>query len=389
MLYQIFIFLFQFSFNILKQFSSKLKKRDLDVNSYCLPTKIKKRIWIHCASAGEYEQSIPLIQKIQSEIDCEIGISFYSASGMEYYTLHPLGDFTFYLPIDTKSNAHLLLDTISPDFVIWVRYEFWGNILQEIFKRKIPSILLYVDLKQIESKNTWERKRRMQLIRQFNKVYATTPPTTMELAYQIIQDGKWSKSLQNTKIQYQNEALEKLSSDKKIIVIGSAHIEDIKVLSEFLTSSKDAQQYHWVILPHEIQDAHVQQMKKTLGSLDKNISITWVAKMGILKYIYQYADIAWIGGGLGKSVHNVLEAAAYQIPIICGPNIQKAHEATELEKQEVLFTFSDAKTLQFALQKIHQTPKSDFTQKIQSLFTKNAVDNYSTSILKDMTSYLS
>lgn len=388
MLYQIFILLYQLSFNIIKHFSPKLKKRDIDIASLYLPFKTKKRIWIHCASAGEYEQCIPLIQQIQSTIDCEIGISFYSASGMEYYSLHPHGDFSFYLPIDTKKNAYLLLETINPDFIIWVRYEFWQNILQEIFKRKIPSILLFVDLQQLEIKNSWEKKRRIELIRQFKQVYATTSTHIKDIKYQLIQDGKWSKSLQNTLFPYKNVDIENLSKDKKIIMLGSAHEEDIKVLSEYFSSYKSAEQYHWVILPHVIDDTHVQQLQKILATYNNRFSITWIKEMGILKYIYRYADIAWIGGGMKKSVHNVLEAAAYHKPILSGPHIQKANEAVLLKTEDILTTFSDAQSLHFALQKIVQTPASYFAQNIQALYTKNAVDDYSTSILQDIATEL-
>lgn len=389
MLYQIFILLYQFSFSILKTFSAKLRKRDIELDHIYLPNKTKDRIWIHCASAGEYEQCVPLIQKIRSNLDSEICISFYSPSGMEYYLLDPVGDFTFYLPIDTKKNARNLLNTIQPDIVIWVRYEFWQNILNEIFNRNIPSILLYVDLKQQDEKIFWERKRRLKIIRKFKKIYSVTHSLLIETPYEIIQDGKWEKSLENTLLHYQNEMIHSLNTEKKSIVLGSAHMSDIEILNSILYQKDFADNYNWIIVPHEIDENHISRIKKTLASHLHLSNIVFITQLGVLKHIYRYADIAWIGGGFDKSVHNVLEASAYKIPIICGPKINKAEEAKLLFESQLLFTFKNADDCVNTLQKVEKLSKEEIENAIEILYTKNAVENYSTNILEDIHQFLS
>ena len=159
MIYNLFIYFYQFLFSISRYISPKIQERYLGIHSNYFPLKSKKRVWIHCASAGEYEQTIPLIQSLREQFPVEIFISFFSPSGMNYYNLSHTVDFVFYLPFDTPHQAKKLVKEIQADYIIWVRYEFWQNILNEIFKEKIPCDLLFADLQKIEKKSWIERNR--------------------------------------------------------------------------------------------------------------------------------------------------------------------------------------------------------------------------------------
>lgn len=387
MLYQFFILLYQLIIKILKTYPLYKLERDFHLDLSFLPVKKRQRIWFHCASAGEFEQCMPFIQKIKNNLDVEIVISFYSPSGMIYHDLHPIAHHTFFLPIDTKQNAKALLDQLQPDYVIWVKYEFWQNILNEIFERKIPCDLLFADLAQLETTHVWERNRRIRLIKRFTGVFSISDIKKYHIQYHLISDGKWSKSLENASHEFKEPSLEDIYHSKKVLLLGSAHLSDINILSDYL--EKYSSDFHWIIVPHEIDEEHIEKMKKMIPISKLENQCTFITEMGILKYLYRYAHIAWVGGGWDKSVHNVLEAVAYGIPVISGPNIKRIHETKVLKDAKVLFTIDTADSLSITLEKINKVSPEFWKTTIQEIYTKNAVDDYSIYILNEMTKKLS
>jgi 3-deoxy-D-manno-octulosonic-acid transferase len=389
MIYNFIIYLYSFLFFIAKNFSKKYQVRYLGLQSIKFPTKSKKRIWIHCASAGEYEQTIPLIQSIREKYTIELVISFFSPSGMNYYNLSPKADYAFYLPFDTPNQAKKIVQEIQADYIIWVRYEFWGNFLNTIFKENIPCNLLFADFQKIEKKTWIEKNRIIKLLSQFSNIYSVSSPKELNIAHQIIHDGKWQQSLKNTSQKFEDPKVQFFTKNQNCIIIGSAHLSDVQILSEYLKKYPE-NSYKWLIVPHEIDEKHIAKIQSLLphsilhDQENQNSSILIIPQMGVLKYLYRFANIAWIGGGLDKSIHNALEAAAYGLPMISGSNLAGAIESEILKKAKVLLTFNDANQLSSVLENIQKTDSIFYQTTLLDLYKKNAVDNYSTLIIDDI-----
>lgn len=392
MTYQIFILLYQLTFNCFAFFSPKLKKRHLGLKENQYPIKTQKRIWFHCASAGEYEQCIPLIHEIRKNLEIEIAISFFSSSGIEYYSINPLADFVFYLPYDTKENAKKTIKSLQPDYVIWVKYEFWQNFLRELYLRKIPCDLIFTDLKHIEKKVWIEKNRIYRLLPHFNKVYSISDFSNHIENYTLINDGKWHQSLQNIQVEFHDSIIEEFTQNAKTIILGSAHYSDAELLAKFI--SKNRSPIKWLIVPHETDKQSIREIRDLFPAsalLSENIqpdSVLIIDRTGILKYVYRFADIAWIGGGFDKSIHNALEAAAYKIPLVSGPHLQGMNEAEILQKNGVLHVFENHQEFKAIIEQIFTTDPELYREKIESLYHENAVDNYSTSIIQNIRTVL-
>lgn len=389
MIYNLIIYLYQFLFFFAKSFSQKHRERHDGINSIHLPSKSKKRIWIHCASAGEYEQTIPLIQTIKENFKVEIIISFFSPSGMNYYNLSPTADFAFYLPFDTPRQAQNYINEIQAEYVIWVRYEFWQNFLNLIFQENIPCDLLFADLQKIEKKNFIEKSRILKLLPQFSNIYSVNTPKDLHIQYQLIHDGKWQQSLKNTTLQFEDVKVQDFIQNQICVIVGSAHLSDIQILSDYLKAHSESK-YKWLIVPHEIDEKNITKIQSLLPTstiynrINNNSSILIISQLGVLKYLYRFANIAWIGGGFDKSIHNALEAAAYGLPMISGPNLGGANEAEILNNEKVLLNFSDADELASILEKLQKADTNFYLSKLQDLYKKNAVDNYSAIIIDNI-----
>lgn len=390
MIYQLFISIYQLLFKIASLCSTKANDRIQGIKSNYFPPKKKRRIWLHCASAGEYEQCIPLIQKIKKHTSAEVCISFFSPSGVEYYQLRPHADFYFYLPFDTLSNARELIESLQPDYVIWVKYDFWENIIQELYLQNIPCDLIFTDLQHIANKPIWMKDRIFNLIPKFNHVYSITPIESPTLAHRIIHDGKWEQALLNTYQDFTDQVVEHFIQNSKVILIGSAHTKDIQLLVALLKNNK-FQDIKWIVVPHQIDRVVIEKYQEKLHHADiyseynfaeNNILI--VNQMGSLKYLYRFADIAWIGGGLDKSIHNALEASAYKIPLVSGPKIQGMPEAKVLQDKNILHTFKNSNELEELLSTLLKQDKSALQKNIERLYLQKSEDNYSSLILSDI-----
>lgn len=354
---------------------------------HILPKSIRKRLWFHCASAGEYEQAIPIIQKMKSKKDIELVISFFSASGMDYYKLHPLADAAYYLPFDTPNDVASFLDKLQPDAVIWVKYEFWFNILHQLQSRRIPLILINADLNYLSKKGGFAGRVIRKCLIFFDKVFAVSPSAELSAICKDVEvgfDTKWMKALENTRSPFNLPAIEQWKGDSKCCIAGSTHLEDIHLLAMAYGSA-----HKWMIVPHEPEGYVIKAIQKAfqgkkvallsdnqLGSSE----ILIIDKKGILKWLYRYADLAYIGGGFGKSVHNVLEAAAYEIPVYCGPNVGGIPETQTLIDTGLLHIIHDAEELSEFIHQHTTIDNNTFKTNSKLLFEK-AVSQNSTALI--------
>jgi 3-deoxy-D-manno-octulosonic-acid transferase len=350
-LYTLAIYLYLFAIRIVSVYNPKARKwltgrRNLFETLTNEMTGASHVIWFHCASLGEFEQGRPLIDKIRKAFPNRfIVLTFYSPSGYEMRRNYPGVNRVFYLPLDTPANARRFLDIVKPEAVFFIKYEFWFNMLTEIGNRKIPAFLVSGVFRKeqlfFKSYGAWFRSR----LRVFSRFYLQDTHSVELLRQMNIYTGMLSGDTRFDRVrEIAAEAkeiplVEIFVGTSPCLIVGSAWPEDEGLLSNIDWKQKG---YKVLIAPHEIEEEHIQTTirlfgnysvqryslasSQTLGSADVLI----VDNVGMLSSLYRYGTIAFIGGGFGDGIHNILEAAVFGLPVLFGPNYTKFSEAIEL-----------------------------------------------------------
>lgn len=304
------------------------------------------RVWFHCASAGEFEQGRPLIEAYRKQWPGhKIILTFFSPSGYELRKNYAGADQVYYLPLDTAAAADRFISIVKPVLAVFVKYEFWYHHLSELNKRRIPVILISAIFRKDQLFFKQIGKPWRTVLRKFDHLFLQDAASA-DLLHSIglknstlAGDTRFDRVWQ---IAQQPENLVRINQFKgnhKLLVAGSTWPDDEVQLDRLIQAGITG--WKWVIVPHEIHDQHIHHLKSkwmpyaSLYSIatDTDLAskpIILVDQVGLLSSIYSYADIAYVGGGFGKGIHNVLEAAVYGIPLLFGPNYEKFHEAKEL-----------------------------------------------------------
>ncbi|MFV8268552.1 3-deoxy-D-manno-octulosonic acid transferase [Flavobacterium sp. GT2N3] len=334
-----------------------------------LVQKIKptdKTIWFHAASLGEYEQGLPVIEKIKEQFPShKIVITFFSPSGYEVRKNNTVADVTVYLPLDTKKNAQQFLKLLHPDLVFFIKYEYWPNYLAELKKRNTKTYLISGILRENQLFFKWYGGFYRDALNAFTYFFVQNE-TSKKLLQQV---GKTNVSVSgDTRFDRVVAILEKDNSldyisqfkdDTITIVVGSSWPKDENIIADFINSN--TVKVKFIIAPHNIKNEQIQQLqnnitKKTVLFSEKegknlaDFDVFIIDTVGVLTKIYSYADIVYVGGGFGNpGVHNVLEPATFGVPILIGPNYSHFAEATALVNMEACIAITDSKELDDAL----------------------------------------
>ena len=333
-------------------------------------------VWFHCASLGEFEQGKPIIEGYKQKYPShKILLTFFSPSGFEIRKNYEGVDWVFYLPTDTKANAKRFIEIVKPIKVIFIKYEFWFNYMAECKKQNIPfySVSSIFRKEQSFFKYSWFAKQLQHVTHFFvqDKTSADLLESIKISNYTISGDSRFDSVVNTTKNPKSFPLIEEFCKTKPTIICGSTWQKDEALLSQFI---KENSQYNYIIAPHEIH--HISQLQKQTGaqlfstSNTENINsnnVLIIDNIGILSSIYQYANIAYIGGGFGSGIHNILEAITFGLPVIFGPNYQKFNEATELIALGGAKSISNYTELTLAIDSF-----ANFDQKIATNYIKNS-----------------
>ncbi|MFI3248491.1 MAG: glycosyltransferase N-terminal domain-containing protein [Rikenellaceae bacterium] len=302
-------------------------------------------IWIHVASLGEFEQGRPLIERLrETHPEFKILLTFFSPSGYEVRKNYDKADYIFYLPIDTTSNARRFLDIAHPEIAIFVKYEFWINLLFELRNRNIKSYIISA----IFRRNSiffkpWGAKWRRAL-ESFDTLFVQDNNSKELLAtlgfdnVVVAGDTRFDRVADIAKNTNKIPTIELFKGDKKLLVAGSTWSPDEDILKDLVEKNRDIK---FIIAPHEVNDVNVRRIMEMYGdqairyttakeSELKGAQIMILDTIGVLSSSYQYGEFAYIGGGFGVGIHNTLEAATFAIPVAFGPNYKKFKEATDM-----------------------------------------------------------
>jgi 3-deoxy-D-manno-octulosonic-acid transferase len=304
-------------------------------------------LWFHCASLGEFEQARPLIETLKKrDPSCRILLTFFSPSGYEIRKDYDKADFVFYLPIDTPQNARLFLDIVRPNAVYIIKYEFWYNLLSEIRKRKIPAFLVSGIFREDQHFFKWYGTWFLNQLRCFTKFYLQDEMSITLLKRVGFQncvlagDTRFDRVAAIAAEARELPLVKAFCENKKLLIVGSSWEKD-EALTAGLALAE--QGYKLLIAPHEMGTAELSatiaclgQERKVLCYSNANLSnaaaadVLIIDNIGMLSSLYKYGSLAYIGGGFGDGIHNILEAAVWGLPVIFGPNYQKFSEAHEL-----------------------------------------------------------
>ena len=315
-------------------------------------------IWFHAASLGEFEQGRPLIEQLREQYpQYKILLTFFSPSGYEVRKNYKGADIICYLPYDKPSEARRFVDIVNPEKVFFVKYEFWGNILEELNRRHIPVYLISGIFRDKQVFFKWYGGVMRPVLRMFRHLFVQDEQSKALLQHigitnvTICGDTRFDRvlSIRQQAKQYQWAADFRSTSDL-ILVAGSSWPKDEDILLEHFNQHPEMK---LIIAPHEIHEEHIQGIIAKLrrpymrySQLDeskvKEVDCIIIDAIGFLSSIYRYGDVAYIGGGFGVGIHNTLEAAVYGIPVVFGPNHQAFREALGLLAEGGGFTISDA-----------------------------------------------
>lgn len=296
-------------------------------------------VWFHCSSLGEFEQGRPIIENYKRKYPThKILLTFFSPSGYETRKNYEGVNWVFYLPADTTSNAKRFVEIVKPKKAIFIKYEFWFNYMATCKEQNIPfySVSAIFRKEQIFFKNKWFASQ-LKNITHFFIQEKNSSKLLKSIGYNnttISGDTRFDRVKENANSAKEIPLIAEFSKQKPTIICGSTWPKDEDLIANFI---KENQQYNYIIVPHELSKVR-QLQKRTNGLLfsNRNVqnihnsNVLIIDSIGLLSSIYQYGYIIYIGGGFGKGIHNILEPAAFDKPIIFGPHYNKFNEAKDL-----------------------------------------------------------
>lgn len=344
-----------------------------------------KVIWFHCASLGEFEQGRPIIEKCRREIkDSKVLVTFFSPSGYEVRKNYTEADAVVYLPLDTKSNAKRFLDIVKPSVAVFVKYEFWPNILKELKTRNIKTLLVSGIFRENQPFFKWYGKWMVSSLQSFDHFFVQND-TSKELLRRlgftnvtVSGDTRFDRVYQVTEQKIALEKIARFKGDATVLVAGSTWPKDEELLVKFINHSPSGKQ-KYIIAPHNISVEGIEKLKnsihkKTLLYSEINsaepadFETLIIDSIGLLSKVYYYGDIAYVGGGFGTGLHNILEPATFSVPIIIGPDYEKFNEAKELVSLKACLVVKNSEELNTILSalfinKKERTEKGELSRK--------------------------
>ena len=324
-------------------------------------------IWVHSSSLGEFEQGRPVIEALRSNYpDSKILLTFFSPSGYEIRKNYRGADWVFYLPLDSGSNAKKFFDIVKPSLVVFVKYDYWYYYLKECKIRKIPLLMVSGIFRKDQPFFKWYGALHQKMLKCFDHFFVQDKDSLQLLEsininnVTIAGDTRFDRVSEIAESFKPLEEIEKFCGNSHLFVAGSTWPQDEKIISDSIADFPDLK---LIIAPHEIGEKHLQQIETLFPKGTRYSTLTAhnalltancliIDNIGMLSRLYQYATIAYIGGGFNKGIHNTLEAAVYGKPVLFGPNYKKFKEAVGLIETGGGVSIASGKQLSSVIKKL-------------------------------------
>ena len=363
-MYQLFIWIYTLCVGIASLFNDKAKRMRKGGHAAFRILREKadpgaRYLWFHAASLGEFEQGRPIIEQLrQQHPEYKILLTFFSPSGYEVRKDYPGADICCYLPLDTMRNARRFLRLIRPEMAFFIKYEFWYNYLHELKKQGIPVYSVSSIFRPGQAFFKWYGRPYRQVLYCFTRFFVQNEQSR-ELLRRIgitdvlvTGDTRFDRVLH---IKSQSKQLPLVESfigtgTPHVFVAGSSWPPDENI---FLAYFARHPEWKLIVAPHVIDEHHLMQIEaacqgKALrySQADearcRDAAVLIIDCFGLLSSIYRYADVTYVGGGFGVGIHNVLEAAVWNVPVIFGPHNERFREAQQLLDVQGGFEIHDA-----------------------------------------------
>lgn len=336
-----------------------------------------KYIWLHAASLGEFEQGRPIIENIKEKHPSyKILLTFFSPSGYEVRKNYELADVVCYLPFDKKSKVKRFLKLVNPSMAIFIKYEFWYNYVNQLKKRNIPTYMISAIFRPNQIFFRWYGKYYQKILHFYscicvqdensknllNNIGVTNVEVCGDTRFDRVLDIKnRAKALPLAEAFCKNENGDKLMT----LVAGSSWPKDEDIFVKYFNQIPDLK---LIIAPHEIHEAHlsyiesilkrpsIRYSKATIENIQEYDCLI-VDSFGLLSSLYRYGEIAYVGGGFGVGIHNILEAAVYNVPVFFGPNFKKFREAHQIIEEGGGYPIQDEENFWSLMNEFLEYPK--------------------------------
>lgn len=317
-------------------------------------------IWFHCASLGEFEQGRPLIARLrESYPEYLILLTFFSPSGYEAQKKYDKADIISYMPLDTKSNARRFVSLVKPALAVFVKYEFWHYHIAELARQRVPLVSVSAIFRpgQIFFKAYGGFYRR--ILGCFTHLFVQNDESlTLLQGIGISQctragDTRFDRVFEIVRHAEEIPVARAFKGSSKAMVVGSCWPDDMEVLTPFINNKAGSGALKFILAPHEISETFIQKIIESLdvkvvryskasnAGLDSS-RVLIIDNIGMLSRLYRYGEFAFVGGAYGDGLHNILEAACYDVPVFFGNiNYRKFAEAVELIKRGGAFAVAD------------------------------------------------
>ncbi|MBI5218172.1 MAG: polysaccharide pyruvyl transferase family protein [Bacteroidia bacterium] len=348
-----------------KNLFDKIKSR---VNS------TEKTAWFHAASLGEFEQGRPVIEAFKKKYpDFKILVTFFSPSGYEIRKNYQGADHIFYLPFDFPCNARKFIDIINPRIVFFIKYEYWYNYLCLLHRKKTPIFIFSSNFREGQVFFKWYGHFFRNVLKLFNHIFVQNE-RSQKLLYSIginnvtiSGDTRFDRVYEIAKQAKQIPLIEKFKQNNFTVIAGSTWEKDEELLVKYINPLPGSKTIKFIIAPHEIKPANIDRIyssvkKKVLkfSGADEtrveNCDVMIIDNIGMLSSLYKYGDIAYIGGGFGRGIHNTLEAATFSNPVMFGPNYHKFQEAKDLVENNAAFVIEEYDALKSTIDSFYDDP---------------------------------
>ena len=304
-------------------------------------------IWFHAASLGEFEQGRPLIEHLrETHPEYKILLTFFSPSGYEVRKNYEGADIICYLPLDTIRNARRFLRAVKPVMAFFIKYEFWYNYLHILQHRGVPTYSVSSIFRPDQIFFQWYGRQYGRVLKCFTHFFVQNMESKALLSklgitdVDVVGDTRFDRVLQIKEASKQLPIVEQFTAHaQKVFVAGSSWLPDEEIFIKYFDIHKD---WKLIIAPHVISDEHLSQIFELLKgrrvvryteATEENVKeaeVLIIDCFGLLSSIYHYGTVSYVGGGFGVGIHNVLEAAVWDIPVVFGPNNKHFQEAQGL-----------------------------------------------------------
>lgn len=365
LLYDLFHTCYKASIHIAAPFRNKARqwvdgrKHVFEILETRLKDKPSKRLWMHCASLGEFEQGRPVLEAFKkSHPEYCIVLTFFSPSGYELRKNYAGADIISYLPADSSVNARRFIQNVKPQMALFVKYEFWFHYLHTLHTHRIPIVLFSAIFRKEQVFFQWYGLLFRKMLGYFDKVIVQTPASrellqSINIPAEVAADTRFDRVYAIAQLPDTDNKLTEFKGESPLCIGGSTWPEDELILAEVYHTFLEPNHYKLVIAPHDVSAKNIERLQSVFKGKcrllsdaafgDANVLI--VDSIGRLASIYRYATFVYIGGAFGKGLHNILEASVYGKPVFFGPRHQKFNEAIELTQAGAAFSINSAEQL--------------------------------------------